>query len=169
MAKISLASVARHCDRLLRTDDFGDWEGAVNGLQVENCGTITRVAAAVDASLATVKLAVAAKADLMIVHHGLFWGPSHPWTGKRYELLRLLLENNLAVYSSHLPLDAHPRLGNNTRLCAALGLKKREPFFFEKGRFIGCQAPARLKRAEFAERLRPAPKVAPRLLAGGPE
>src|SRR5207249_342901 len=83
--------VARQCDRLLRTDDFGDWEGAVNGLQVENRGTITRVAAAVDASLATVKLAVAAKADLMIVHHGLFWSPSHPWTGKRHELLRLLL------------------------------------------------------------------------------
>ena len=69
MAKISLASVARHCDRLLRTDDFGDWEGAVNGLQVENRGAITRVAAAVDASLATVKLAVAAKADLIINGH----------------------------------------------------------------------------------------------------
>src|SRR5205814_9334942 len=110
MAKISLASVARHCDRLLRTDDFGDWEGAANGLQVENRGTITRVAAAVDASLATVKLAVAARADLMIAHPGLLWTPSHPWTGKRHDLLRLPLVNNLAVYSSRLPPDPHPGL-----------------------------------------------------------
>jgi len=168
MAKISLASVARHCDRLLRTDDFGDWEGAVNGLQVENRGAITRVAAAVDASLATVKLAVAAKADLMIVHHGLFWSPSHPWTGKRHELLRLLLENNLAVYSSHLPLDAHPRLGNNAQLCAALGLKKLKPFFFEKCQFIGYKAEARLKREELAGRLKRALGGLPTLVPGGP-
>src|SRR5256884_5487781 len=168
MAKISLASVARHCDRLLRTDDFGDWEGAVNGLQVENCGTITRVAAAVDASLATVKLAVAAKADLMIVHHGLFWSPSHPWTGKRHELLRLVLENNRAVYSSHLPLDAHPRLGNNAQLCAALGLKKLKPFFFEKCQFIGYKAEARLKREELAGRLQRALGGLPTLAPGGP-
>src|SRR2546423_13495628 len=169
MAKISLASVVRHCDRLLRTDDFGDWEGAVNGLQAENRGTITRIAAAVDASLATVKLAVAAKADLMIVHHGLFWSPSHPWIGKRHELLRLLLENNLAVYSSHLPLDAHPRLGNNAQLCAALGLKKLKPFFFEKGQYIGFKTEARLKREDLTARLRRALGAAPKLLAGGPE
>jgi len=81
----------------------------VNGLQVENSGSVTRIAATVDASLATVKLAIAAKADLLIVHHGLFWSPRQPWTGKNYELFRLLVENNLAVYSSHLPLDANPR------------------------------------------------------------
>src|SRR2546423_98104 len=153
MAKISLASVVRHCDRLLRTDDFGDWEGAVNGLQAENRGTITRVAAAVDASLATVKLAVAAKADLMIVHHGLFWGPSHPWTGKRYELLRLLLDNDLAVYSSHLPLDVHPRLGNNAQLCAALGLKQLHRFLLHKGQWIGFQSLTKISRSELAGRL----------------
>ena len=129
MPKISLTAIVKHCDRLLRTKEIGDYDGAVNGLQVENSGAVTRIAAAVDASLATVKLAIAAKADLLIVHHGLFWSPSHPWTGKKYELLRLLVENNLAVYSSHLPLDAHPRLGNNAQLCAALGLKNLQPFF----------------------------------------
>ena len=96
-----------------------------------------RIAATVDASLATVRLAIAAGADLLIVHHGLFWGPSHPWTGKKYELLRRLVENNLAVYSSHLPLDAHPRLGNNAQLCAALGLKNLRPFFLTHGQTIG--------------------------------
>ena len=139
----------------------------MNGLQVENHGRVTRIAAAVDASLATVKLAIATGADLMIVHHGLFWSPSHPWTGKKYELLRLLLENNLAVYSSHLPLDAHPRLGNNAQLCAALGLKKLKAFFFSHGRFIGFQARQKVPRAELARRLAQATGVPPRILPGG--
>ena len=169
MSHVSLAALVRHCDRLLRTDEFSDWEGAVNGLQVENRGAVARMAASVDASLATVRRAIAARADLLLVHHGLFWSPSHPWIGKRYELLRLLLENGLAVYSSHLPLDAHPRLGNNAQLCAALGLNKREPFFFEKGAFIGYQAETRLKCAELAKRLRRELGVAPKLLPGGPD
>ena len=129
MPKALLKNIVAHCDKILRTRDIGDYDGAANGLQVESPGPITKIAATVDASLATVKLAIAAKADLLIVHHGLFWSPSHPWTGKKHELLRLLVENNLAVYSSHLPLDAHPKLGNNAQLCAALGLKNLKPFF----------------------------------------
>ena len=103
-----MTNIVAHCEKLLATAEFTDWPGAVNGLQVENNGKVTKIAAAVDASLATARLAVARKADLLIVHHGLFWSPSHPWTGHRYELIKLLVENNLAVYSSHLPLDAHP-------------------------------------------------------------
>src|SRR6185295_7535789 len=146
MPKASLAAIVQHCDRRLRTAEIGDYDGAVNGLQVENRGRVTRIAATVDATLTTVKLALAARADLLIVHHGLFWGPSHPWTGKRYELLQRLVENNLAVYSSHLPLDAHPQLGNNARLCAALGLKKLRPFFPSHGQTIGFQARQRISR-----------------------
>ncbi len=127
MPKVSLVTIAGYCDRILRTEKIGDYDGAVNGLQAGNAGAVTRIAAAVDASLATVKLAIAAKADLLIVHHGLFWSPAQPWTGKKYELLRLLVENNLAVYSSHLPLDVHPKFGNNAQLCAALGLKHLRP------------------------------------------
>jgi dinuclear metal center YbgI/SA1388 family protein len=169
MPTARLADIVRYCDRLLRTGEFNDWDGAVNGLQVENRGAVTRIAAAVDASLATVKLAIASRADLLIVHHGLFWNPSHPWTGARYDLLTLLLENDLAVYSSHLPLDAHPRLGNNAQLCRALGLKQRKPFFFEKGRFIGYKSETRLKRQELTGRLHQALKAPPKLLAGGPD
>jgi dinuclear metal center YbgI/SA1388 family protein len=169
MSSVSLASVARHCDRMLRANEFGDWERAANGLQMENRGTVRRIAAAVDASLGTIRRATAAGADLMIVHHGLFWGPSHPWTGKRYELLRWLLEHDLAVYSSHLPLDAHPRLGNNAQLCAAIGLKERKPFFFEKGQYIGYRAKTRLPRKDLAGRLRKALNARPKLLAAGPE
>jgi len=167
--KISLAAIVKHCDVLLRTDRFDDYEGAVNGLQAANRGTVTRIAAAVDAGLATVKLAVAAGADLLIVHHGLFWGPTHPWTGKRYELLRLLVENDVAVYSSHLPLDAHPRLGNNAQLGAALGLRKLRPFFESHGQPIGVKTQTRISRAELAARLTRATGAQPRLIPGGPE
>jgi dinuclear metal center YbgI/SA1388 family protein len=169
MTTVSLATIVKHCDRLLSTKETGDYAEAVNGLQAANSGAVTRIAAAVDASLATAKLAIAAKADLMIVHHGLFWSPAHPWTGKKYELLRLLIENNLAVYSSHLPLDAHPRLGNNAQLCAALGLKKLRPFFVTHGQPVGFQARTRISRAELAARLARATGAKPRIIPGGGE
>src|SRR5256714_794730 len=103
MKKTRLLEIARYCDRALRIDKIHDYDGAVNGLQVENDGAVTRIAATVDASPATVRMAVESGADLLIVHHGLFWSIRQPWTGTNYRLLRLLLENNLAVYSSHLP------------------------------------------------------------------
>jgi dinuclear metal center YbgI/SA1388 family protein len=168
MPKTVLAAVVDHCDKILRTSEIGDYDGAVNGLQVGNRGTVTYIAAAVDASLATVRLAIAAGADLLLVHHGLFWSPSHPWTGKKYELLRLLVENNVAVYSSHLPLDAHPTLGNNARLCAELGLKKLKPFFLTHGQTIGFKTQTRISRAELATKLSRATGVKPRLIPGGP-
>ena len=167
MPKAPLAALVQYCDRILRTRDRGDYDGAANGLQMENSGAVTRIAAAVDATLATVKLAVAAKADLLLVHHGLFWSPSHPWTGKRRELLQLLVQNNLAVYSSHLPLDAHPRLGNNAQLAAALGLKKLQPFFTSHGQTIGFKAQMKISRIDLAQRLERATGAKPRIIPGG--
>ncbi|HEY3855740.1 MAG TPA: Nif3-like dinuclear metal center hexameric protein [Verrucomicrobiae bacterium] len=167
MAKVSLAQIVGHSEKLLKTEQFSDWDGAVNGLQAENSGVVTRIAAAVDASLATIKLAIAERADLMIVHHGLFWGKTIPWTGKRREMLQLLLENNLAVYSSHLPLDAHPRLGNNAQLCRALGFKNLKPFFLSKGREIGWQTRTSIPRGQLAGRLSDILGRAPTLLPGG--
>jgi dinuclear metal center YbgI/SA1388 family protein len=169
MAKVSLSVLVRHCDELLRTSEVQDDARAANGLQVENRGTVTRVAAAVDASLATARWAAAVRADLLVVHHGLFWSPSHPWTGKRYELLQSLLESNLAVYSAHLPLDLHPKLGNNPLLCGALGLKRLRPFFFNHGQAIGCQTRARMSRVELAVRLQRATGVKPLIIPGGPK
>ena len=168
MTTVPLQTLVRYCDRVLRTPGLQDYDGAANGLQVGNRGRVTRVAAAVDASLATVRMAIASRADLLVVHHGLFWGGSHPWTGRRYELLRLLLDHNLAVYSSHLPLDCHPRLGNNAGLCAALGFRRLRPFFFERGAWLGWQARARLSRAALSERLTRAVGRKPHLLACGP-
>jgi dinuclear metal center YbgI/SA1388 family protein len=105
----------------------------------------------------------------LLVHHGLFWGDSHPWTGKRYELLRVLLENDLAVYSSHLPLDAHRVLGNNAQLCAALGLKRLRPFFFDRGQYLGFRSDTSLRRDELVRRLRAAVGAPPRVIPGGPQ
>ncbi len=169
MPSIALSTIVKQCDSLLHAPAIGDYAGAVNGLQVENSGGVTRIAAAVDASLATVELAVAAGADLLIVHHGLFWSPRQPWTGKNYTLLKLLTANNLAVYSSHLPLDAHPKLGNNALLCAALGFKKLKPFFTSHGGPIGFQAHAKITRAELGRRLERATGAPPLLIPGGGE
>jgi dinuclear metal center YbgI/SA1388 family protein len=167
MSKIPLKTIISYCDKILRTKSIGDYDGAANGLQVDGRGPVARIAATVDASLATVKLAIAAGADLLIVHHGLFWSPSHPWTGKKHELLRLLVENNLAVYSSHLPLDAHPKLGNNAQLCAALGLKNLKPFYLTHGQTIGFKTRTKISRADLAKRLERAIGAQPKIIPGG--
>jgi len=167
MVRVKLANIVAHCDRALKPESFEDWPGAVNGLQVENHGGVSHIAAAVDASPATVKKAIDAGADLLIVHHGLFWGSTHPWTGNRYKLLRLLIDNNVAVYSSHLPLDAHPRLGNNAQLCKAVGIKSPKPFFVERGQAIGLRGELNLTRAQLAKCLGKATGNEPTVLPGG--
>lgn len=168
MKTVPVGKISNYCDRLLEVSSFEDWTGAANGLQVENRRGVSRIAAAVDASLATVKLAIEQGADLLLVHHGLFWSPSHPWTGKRHELLRLLIENDLSVYSAHLPLDAHPKLGNNAILCRELGFKKLAPFFLEKGRHIGWKSSQSLSRDALAARMETVLGAAPKIVPGGP-
>lgn len=168
MAQAALSRIVSYCDHLLRTAEIVDYEGAVNGLQVENSGQITRIAAVVDATVATVRMAAESGADLLIAHHGLFWGASHPWTGRRYELLKLLLNHDIAIYSSHLPLDMHPRLGNNIQLARALGLTKTTPFFISKGQSIGLKSQARIDRTELTSRLEAALGGRVTLLPGGP-
>jgi len=169
MGNARLNEMVAYCDRLLRTAGVGDYDGAVNGLQVENRGRVDRIAAAVDASLATIELAKAAKANLLLVHHGLFWGPSHPWTGRRFALLRALLHADMAVYSSHLPLDAHPKLGNNAQLCAALGFRRVRPFFASHGQTIGFQVQTQVARDKLTQLVKRATGAQPRVIPGGPE
>lgn len=166
---VLLKSLAAYCDRLLDIANFTDWPGAVNGLQMENGGQVTRIVAAVDASLDVARCAVEARADLLLVHHGLFWGEPRPWTGGRYELMRLLCENKVAVYSAHLPLDAHPKLGNNALLCAALGFKRTKPFFTEKGRSLGFQTVTDIPLVDLTANLAQAVGADPVVLACGPQ
>lgn len=169
---VSLSALTRHADQLLKPNRFHDYDGAVNGLQFENRGRVTRISAAVDASFAVLQKAVARKADLLIVHHGMFWSPTVPWTGRRAQQLRLLVENDLAVYSMHLPLDAHPVLGNSARLARALGFQALKPFFFDPkhpGQFIGWQTTLTrpLSREELQRRLEAVLQGPVTVLAGG--
>lgn len=167
MPKVSLKNVVAHCDKILHISEIKDFAGAVNGLQVANSGAVTKIAATVDASPTTVKLAIAAKADLLIVHHGLFWNSRQPWTNSNYKLLRLLVENNLAVYSSHLPLDFHPKLGNNAILCAALGLKNPKPFLLKDVQHYGLQSRTKISRSVLAAKLHDITGEKPLLIPGG--
>jgi tetratricopeptide (TPR) repeat protein len=119
-----------------------DYPNALNGLQIENSGAVTKIGAAVDASASTIQMAVEQGIDLLIVHHGLFWPGLQPVTGSHYRALKLAVEHNLALYSAHLPLDLHPTIGNNVLLAAALGFEKTEPFLEMKGEPIGRKIPA---------------------------
>ncbi|MEO5816610.1 MAG: Nif3-like dinuclear metal center hexameric protein [Gemmatimonadaceae bacterium] len=125
---IPLAEVAAYLDATLRTADVPDYPGALNGIQVEHVGPVRGVAVAVDASLQTIQGAIDAGANMLIVHHGLFWAGAQPLRGRVYDRFHRLITNDVAVYSSHLPLDLHPTLGNNALLARALGLDPVEGF-----------------------------------------
>jgi dinuclear metal center YbgI/SA1388 family protein len=168
MASVSLSSLASHCDQLLRLADLTDYEGAVNGLQVERRGPVRSIAAAVDASEATIRMAGEAGADLLLVHHGLFWNVRQPWTGRNYRVIRRLMDSNLAIYSAHLPLDVHPKLGNNARLCAALGLHQPRPFLYQRGCQLGLQANHRVALFALARKLAKAVSGPVHVIPAGP-
>lgn len=130
-------SALQYLDALLGIPAHPDYPRAWNGLQVEGPEEIVRVVAAVDASEATILEAAARGADLLLVHHGLFWDGGLPLTGRRYRKLRALLEHGIALYSAHLPLDAHPEVGNCALLARALGLELRGRFAEFEGVPIG--------------------------------
>jgi dinuclear metal center YbgI/SA1388 family protein len=124
---------------------------ALNGLQVANRGPIRKIATAVDGSLRTINGTIAADANLLIVHHGLFWGGVQRLVGHRYERLRRLLEHDVAVYSTHLPLDRHPTLGNNALLARALGLEPTGEFARHESISIGVRGEGTRPTAEIVD------------------
>lgn len=121
--RVPLERIAAYLDERLELAAVPDYPAALNGLQVENAGHVGHIVAAVDASAATIEAAAAAGADFLLVHHGLFWDGAAPVVGRRYRKLRRLIERDIALYAAHLPLDAHPELGNNALLLRALGLE----------------------------------------------
>jgi putative NIF3 family GTP cyclohydrolase 1 type 2 len=145
--------LATYTDELLGVDAIPDYPAALNGLQLENGSEITGLAGAVDFSTRAIKGAIAARANLLIVHHGMFWGGSGPLIGPSYRRLRLLLENDVAVYSSHLPLDRHEALGNNALLAGELGLTPSEPFANFEGIYIGTSGETEINTAELVDRV----------------
>src|SRR5258706_6426395 len=113
---LELTTLVSYLDGYLRVADVPDAPHAVNGLQVANAGTVSRVAAAVDLCEATVRLAAEQGADLLLVHHSLFWGGLQPLTGRAYRRVTGLVTRDIALYSAHLPLDLHPQVGHNSVL-----------------------------------------------------
>jgi dinuclear metal center YbgI/SA1388 family protein len=149
---VPLDDLAARLDTLLRTSEVPDYPQAVNGIQQENRSPIRRVAVAVDCSLKTIQAAIDSGANLLVVHHGLFWGGLQALRGPFYERLYLLLTNDVAVYSSHLPLDAHEQLGNNTLLARELGLDVMGPFARFQHVHIGVRGECNLPTADLVAR-----------------
>src|SRR2546426_3403774 len=163
-----LGDVTAYLDDYLRVREVPDAPQALNGLQLANGGEITRVAAAVDLCEATVRLAAEARADLLLVHHGLFWGGPRPLTGPSYRRVASLLQCDIAVYSAHLPLDRHPEVGNNAVLARELGVSVRGEFGEEYGVTIGVWGELDLERMDLRQRLTELLGSPPRLMAFGP-
>jgi dinuclear metal center YbgI/SA1388 family protein len=131
--------LARECDRILETKKFRDYPGAKNGLQVSHGRQVKKIGWAVDADMESIRKAGKEKVDFLVVHHGLFWGSSALDRKIRAKRIREAKRLGVAIYSSHLPLDAHPELGNSIGLLRALGLGdwKRKPFGVAMGKAIG--------------------------------
>jgi len=143
---------------LLDVESFASADKALNGLQVDrDSREVERVAVAVDASMECFRRAAAWRADLLFVHHGLFWGNPVALTGGLYARVRFLVENDLALFGAHLPLDAHPELGNNAALARHIGLERIERFGEYRGLMIGCKGvlPSPLTLADVEQRICP--------------
>jgi dinuclear metal center YbgI/SA1388 family protein len=123
---VTLTEITSFCDQYLDITRFNDY--CPNGLQVEVKQQVGHIVSAVTASLATIEAAVESNADLLLVHHGYFWKNEPPViTGMKGRRIRALIENGLNLVAYHLPLDAHPEVGNNAQLAKRLGWKNARP------------------------------------------
>lgn len=166
---MQLSELAAYLDGYLDLPNVPDFGGAVNGLQVGSSGRATRIAAAVDATQGTIEAAIEWGADVLLVHHGLFWDGEQRVTGRRYRRLKALLDADLAVYAAHLPLDVHAEVGNNVVLARALGIEVEGRFGEYKGQSLGYWGRLDIRREALAARLDQVLGGRVRLVAGGPE
>ena len=122
----------------LEIDSFTEADNSLNGIQVNNNGAeIKKIAFAVDSNMETFERAAVAGAGMLFVHHGLFWGKELRLAGNHRQRVKFLLDHNICLYAVHLPLDQHPKMGNNAVLAELLGLEKTEPFGTCKGKKVG--------------------------------
>ena len=164
--------LAKECDRILETKKFPDYPGAKNGLQVTHNKLVKKVGWAVDADMESIRKAGKEKVGFLIVHHGLFWGSSALDRKLRAERIRLAKRLGVAIYSSHLPLDAHPELGNSIGLLRALGLgdSRRKQFGIAMGRAIGWKVKGgRWKLRDLVNRMTRVTGRKAVVLGGGPK
>jgi dinuclear metal center YbgI/SA1388 family protein len=163
----ALKEIVGYCDSYLRLGEIQDYENALNGLQLENSGRVNKIAAAVDVSSRALQECAKCGANLLIVHHGMFWPGLRPVTKALRRQLKFAFENDLAIYSAHLPLDLHPEVGNNILLMRALGFEESAPFFEEKGSLLGRRVLAGIARSELIKRLEKAVAAPVHAIASG--
>lgn len=165
---MELHELTTYLDDYLGVADHPDYSHALNGLQLDGRAGVTRIAAAVDASEETVQAAIDARADLLVVHHGLFWGGLTPLTGRHYRKIKKAVEAGLAVYSAHLPLDSHPEVGNCAVLARALAVAIEGRFGAFQDVEIGWWGKLDEQRDTFHERLSGVVGGPVHLIPGGP-
>lgn len=164
---MKLEDLTTHLDDFLRVHEVSDYPGAINGLQVGNSGSVTRLAVAVDACQATIDAAVELGADLLLVHHGLFWDGLQPLTGIRWRRFAPLFAHDIAVYSAHLPLDLHPEVGNNAVLARRLGVRDIDWFGDHHGSLLGAAGTLDVSREELIARVGETLAVEPHVIPAG--
>ena len=150
---ISTEDIVKFCNQRTNLSEIKDFPGALNGLQIQNSGSVSKIGASVDAGLVPFQNAISKKIDFIITHHGLFWTPPIPLIGPAYEKTKLCIDHNLAVYGSHLPLDCHPEIGNNAILAQKLELLPIETFLPYEGVDIGLITENNHSRKNLANRL----------------
>lgn len=118
---VALKDIVSYCNDYLSVDRFKDY--CPNGLQVEGKGTVSKIVSGVTASQALIDAAVESGADLLLVHHGYFWkGEAEPLVGIKGNRIRTLMKHDISLLAYHLPLDAHPEVGNNAQLAKIIGI-----------------------------------------------
>jgi len=165
----ALGEIVSYCDAYLRIGEIEDYANALNGLQLENSGAVGKIATAVDVSTRALQEAARLGANLLVVHHGMFWPGLRPVTKGLHRQLKIALEKDVAIYSAHLPLDLHPEIGNNMLLMRALGFEESEPFFEEKGSLLGRRTSVEIQLRELEARLEKSIGGAVKAISAGPK
>lgn len=168
---MKLAELKAYLDEELRIAAITDYPNALNGLQLDSSKEeIQTVGCAVDANFMTIVKSVKQQVDLLLVHHGLFWGGAKPFTGVDYAKYELAFDSKLAIYSAHLPLDVHPVFGNNILLAKALGLEPDGGTFLDyKGQPLGITCKADIMLPDLVTRFEASIENGhPHVCAGGP-
>jgi len=165
-----LESLLQYIDGYLGVGEHPDYPTALNGLQVAGTDDVASIATAVDASEATIRAAVEMGADLLIVHHGLFWDGLRPLTDRRFRRVAALIRGEVALYAVHLPLDSHPEVGNCALLAEALGVAREGRIGTYGGAPIGWwgRVEEPMSPAELADRLEGAVDGPVHAIPGGP-
>ena len=148
---MELRELVNFLDDYLKIDEYTD--SSINGLQVEGIQSVEKAAFAVDASMEAFRRALEIEADMLIVHHGLIWKGVERITGLIRDRLKFLLENELSLYAAHIPLDAHPEIGNNAMILRMIGVEPEEPFGSYGGVDIGFSGYTDLEFEEVLEKL----------------